>query len=168
VHATTRYLSILCALAVANATSAHSQDAGIRKNQFSVDVGPLQGGLSYARRVGQGPLSFGGGVWGAWDPWGSFEGSVFQPMGVELFVRAHPARAVQLELGPSLLRYHWADDCSACTGTFAGVHAAAMVGHKIFYVGPTVRLGRVTGNPGGDETGVLWGIQARLLVSWGE
>lgn len=167
-HATTRYLSIVCVLAVASATSALSQDAGIRKNHFSVDVGPLQGGLSYARRVGQGPLSIGGGVWGAWDPWGSFEGSVFQPMGVELFVRAHPTGAVQLELGPSLLRYNWADDCSACTGTFAGVHASAMVGHKIFSLGPTVRLGRVTGNPGGAETGVLWGIQARLLFSWGE
>jgi hypothetical protein len=89
-------------------------------------------------------------------------------LGAELFVRAHPSRAVQLELGPSLLRYHWADGCSECTGTFAGVRAAVMVGQGIFSLGPTVRLGRVTGDPTGNETGILWGIQARLLFSWGE
>jgi hypothetical protein len=94
-----------------------------RKNHFSVDVGLLQGGLSYARRLGHGQFSIGGGVWGAWEPWSSFEGSVFEPLGAELFVRAHPSRAVQLELGPSLLRYRWADDCSECTGTFTGVRA---------------------------------------------
>jgi hypothetical protein len=167
-HATIRYLSITFALVAANAAPGLGQDSAIPKNHFSVDVGPLQGGLSYARRVGAGPFSIGGGVWGAWDPWSSFEGSVFQPLGAELFVRAHPSRAVQLELGPSLLRYLWADDCSECTGTFNGVRAAAMVGKGIFSLGPTVRLGRVTGHPAGGETGILWGIQARLLFSWGE
>ena len=167
-HPSTRYLSLVFALAAANAAPGLAQDGVIRKNHFSVDVGLLQGGLSYARRVGHGQFSIGGGVWGAWEPWGSFEGSVFEPLGAELFVRAHPSRAVQLELGPSLLRYRWADDCSECTGTFAGVRAAAMVGQGIFSLGPTVRLGRLTGHPAGGETGILWGIQARLLFSWGE
>jgi hypothetical protein len=168
VHPSAKYLSLLFTLAAATVTPGFAQAGVIRKNHFSVDVGLLQGGLSYARRVGHGPFSIGGGVWGAWDPWNSFEGSVFQPMGAELFVRAQPSRAVQFELGPSLLRYHWADDCSACTGTFAGVRAAAMVGQGIFSLGPTVRLGRITGHPAGGETGMLWGIQARLLFSWGE
>jgi hypothetical protein len=168
VHPTTRYLSILFALVAGNAAPGLAQDGAIRKNHFSVDVGLLQGGLSYARRVGNGPFSIGGGVWGAWEPWSSFEGSVFEPLGAELFVRAHPSRAVHLELGPSLLRYRWADDCSECTGTFAGVRAAAMVGQGIFSLGPTVRLGRVTGHPEGGEMGILWGIQARLLFSWGQ
>jgi hypothetical protein len=168
VHPSTKYLSFLFTLAAANVTPGFAQDGVIRKNHFSVDVGLLQGGVSYARRLGHGPFSIGGGVWGAWEPWSSFEGSVFEPLGAELFVRAQPSRAVQLELGPSLLRYRWADDCSECTGTFVGVRAAAMVGEGIFSLGPTVRLGRITGDPAGSETGILWGIQARLLFSWGQ
>jgi hypothetical protein len=46
--------------------------------------------------------------------------------------------------------------------------AAAMVGQGIFSLGPTLRLGRISGHPAGGETGILWGIQARLLFSWGE
>jgi hypothetical protein len=168
VHRPTKYLSLLVALVVAHAAPALAQHTAVRRNQFSVDVGVLQGGLSYARRLGQGPFSIGGGVWAAWEPWSTFEGDVWEPLGVELFVRAQPSRDVQLELGPSLLRYHWADDCSECTGTFAGVRAAAMVGRGIFALGPTLRLGRATGDPAGDELGLLFGIQGRLLFSWGE
>jgi len=168
VHRTTKYLRLVVALVVAHAAPGLAQDGAIRENHFSVDVGVLQGGLSYARRLGQGPFSIGGGIWAAWEPWSTFESNVSEPLGVELFVRAHPSRDVQLEVGPSLLRYHWADDCSACTGTFAGVHAAAMVGRGVFALGPTLRLGRVTGDPAGDEIGLLFGIQARLLFSWGD
>jgi hypothetical protein len=167
-HAIIRSLSILLALALTNAAPGLGQDRAIRRNQFSVDLGLLQGGLSYARRLGDGPFSLGGGLWGAWEPWSSFEGNVFEPLGAELFVRAQPGRAAQLELGPSLLRYRWADDCSECTGTFTGVRAAAMVGQGIFSLGPTVRLGRITGDPRGSEVGLLWGLQARLLFSWGK
>lgn len=88
-HPTTRYLRILFALVVAIPVPGLAQGGAIRRNHFSVDVGLLQGGLAYARRVGHGPFSIGGGVWGAWEPWTSFEGSVFQPLGAELFVRAH-------------------------------------------------------------------------------
>jgi len=161
-------LSLLGVLVAVQAAPGLGQDGAIRKNHFSVDVGVLQGGLSYARRLGQGPFSIGGGIWAAWEPWSTFESDVWEPLGMELFVRAHPSRDVQLEVGPSLLRYHWADDCSGCTGTFAGVHAAAMVGRGVFALGPTLRLGRVTGGPAGDEIGLLFGIQARLLFSWGD
>ena len=82
-----------------------AQDTAIRRNHIAVDVGILQGGLSYARRVSQ-KFSIGGGVWGAWEPWSSFESSVLEPVGVELFVRAHPSRDVHLEVGPSVLRYY--------------------------------------------------------------
>ena len=125
---TTRYSSLLGLLVIAQAAPVVAQDSAIRRNQFSVDIGVLQGGLSYGRQIGHGHFSIGGGVWGSWEPWSTFEGNVREPLGVELFVRARPSRDLQLELGPSLLRYHWADDCSECTGTFAGVHAAAMVG----------------------------------------
>jgi hypothetical protein len=167
-HRAARYLILLFSVALANTTPGLAQSGPIRKNHLSVDVGLLEGGLSYARRVGQGRFAIGGGVWGSWEPWNSFEGSVWEPIGVEIFIRAHPSRAVQLELGPSVLRYRWADDCSECTGTFTGVRAAAMVGEGIFALGPTVRLGRTTGDPAGGETGLLWGIQARLSFSWGE
>ena len=161
------YPSVLATLVLASATPGVAQEAAIPKNQFSVDVGILQGGLSYARRVSQ-KFSVGGGVWGAWEPWNSFESTFVEPMGVELFVRAHPTPDVHLEVGPSLLRYYSADDCSECTNTFTGIRTAAMVGKGIFSLGPAVRLGRVTGGSSGSEFGVIWGIQARLLFGWGE
>jgi hypothetical protein len=162
-----RYPSILVSLALASATPGLAQDAAIRKNHISVDVGMLQGGLSYARRVSQ-KFSVGGGVWGAWEPWSSFESSVLEPVGVELFVRAQPSRDVHFEAGPSILRYYSADDCSECTSTFTGIRTAAMVGKGVFSLGPTARFGRITGGSSGSELGVIFGIQARLLFGWGE
>jgi hypothetical protein len=162
-----RYPSVLAALVLASATPGLAQENAIRRNHIAVDVGILHGGLSYARRVSQ-KFSIGGGVWGAWEPWNSFEGNVWEPVGVELFVRAHPSPDVHLEVGPSVLRYYWADDCSECSGTFTGVRTAAMVGKGIFSLGPTVRFGRVTGGSSGSEMGIIWGIQARLLFGWGE
>jgi hypothetical protein len=159
--------SILAVLLLASATSGLAQEGAIRKNHLSVDVGLLQGGLSYARRVSQ-KFSVGGGVWAAWEPWNSFESTFVEPLGVELFVRAHPSPDVHLEVGPSLLRYYSADDCSECTGTFTGIRAAAMVGKGIFSLGPAVRFGRITGGSSGSELGVVWGIQARLLFAWAE
>ncbi len=150
-----------------SAAPAVAQDR-VPENQLSVDVGLLQGGISYASRLGEGRFSLGGGLWGGWEPWNSFRGNIYEPMGAELFVRMHPSREVHLEMGPSVLRYRWADDCSECTGTFYGLRAAAMVGRGIFSLGPTARLGRTTGSPAGAETGIIWGIQARLLFSWGE
>lgn len=168
-HPGIRCSSILLTLVLAGVTPGLAQDdAAIRRNQFSIDIGMLQGGLSYARRVGQGKYSIGGGVWAAWEPWSSFRENVFEAAGADLFVRMHPSPEVHLEAGPSLMRYHWADDCSQCTGTFAGLRAAAMVGKGVFSLGPAVRLGYVTGPPTGSELGVLWGIYARLLFSWGE
>ena len=58
-------------------------------------------------------------------------------MGGELFVRMRASGNTQLEIGPTLLRYRWADDCSECTGSLVGVHAAAMVGNGTFWLGPT-------------------------------
>ena len=159
---------LLLTLVLGTAGPGLAQDSGIRRDQFSIDLGLLQGGLSYARRVGHGRFSVGGGVWAAWEPWNSFDGSIFEPIGVEAFVRTHLSREVHLEVGPSLLRYHWADDCSECTGTFAGVRASAMVGKGVFSLGPWARLGRTTGDPQGSETGILWGIQLRLLFAWGD
>jgi hypothetical protein len=166
-HPGIRCSSILLALLLARATPGLAQDdAVIRRNQLSIDVGLLQGGLTYARRVGQGKYSIGGGVWAAWEPWSSFQEDVLEPVGADLFVRMHASPEVHLEAGPSLMRYRWADDCSECTATFAGLRAAAMVGKGVFALGPAVRLGYVTGPPSGGELGVLWGIYGRLLFTW--
>ena len=138
------------------------------KHQFALDVGVLEGGLSYAHRIGNGRLALGGRVAAAWEPWNSFEANVFEPMGGELFLRYHPNREVQLELGPSLLRYLWADDCSGCSGIFAGAYVSAMVGKGIFSLGPTARFGVLTGAPTGNEVGILAGFQGRLRFTAGD
>lgn len=161
-------LSVLVTLVLASATPAAAQDKAIRSNHFALDVGYLEGGLSYSRRISR-KLSVGGGVWAAWEPWTtSFESNVLEPMGVELFVRAYPTPGVHLEAGPSVLRYYSADDCSECRDTFTGIRTAAMVGTGIFWLGPTARFGRITGGSSGSELGFIWGVQARLLFGWGE
>jgi hypothetical protein len=165
---TSRVTGLAVTLLIVSAVPGLAQGAQIRKSQVAIDVGVLELGISYAHRIGQGPWSLGGGVWGAWEPWSSFEQNVFEPLGAELFVRVQPVDAVQFELGPSLLQYRWADDCGECTGTFAGARAAAMVGQGVFRLGPTARFGVVSGGPSGNESGLRWGIQARLLFSWGD
>jgi hypothetical protein len=138
------------------------------KHQFALDIGVLEGGLSYAHRIGNGRCALGGRFAAAWEPWNSFEANVFEPMGGELFLRYHPNGEVQLELGPSVLRYLWADDCSGCSGTFAGAYVSAMVGKGIFSLGPTARFGVLTGAPSGNEVGILWGLQGRLRFAAGD
>jgi hypothetical protein len=140
----------------------------VGKHQIALDVGVLEGGPSYAHRLGSGRFALGGRVSAAWEPWNTFEANVFEPIGGELFIRYHPNREVQLELGPSVLRYLWADDCSDCSGIFAGAYASAMVGRGIFSLGPAVRFGVLTGAPSGAEAGILFGLQGRLRFMVGD
>jgi hypothetical protein len=143
--------------------------APIRRDHFAADLGMLELGLSYARRIGRSPFSVGGGLWGAWERRGTFDQTLIEPVGIDLFVRAQPSRLTQIEIGPSLLRYRWADDCSECGGTFAGIQAAAMIGSGKVWIGPTLRVGQVSGRPSEDpETGLIWGVKARLLFSWND
>lgn len=137
-----------------------------RANQLSLDVGYLEGGITYARRLGRGPFSLGGGLWAAWEPWNTFEQNVWNVRGVELFLRLQHRKTVQLELGPSVLGYNYEDDCSDCVGTFVGLRAAIMVGEVAFRLGPIARLGWAD-SPQGSEAGALLGVQGRQLLSWG-
>jgi hypothetical protein len=139
-----------------------------RPNQLSIDIGPLEGGLTYVHRLGRGPFSLGGGMWVAWEPQSTFEQEILNVRGAEVIVRLQAHKAVQFELGPSVLKYDYADDCSECTGTFFGLRAAAMVGHGAFWVGPTARLGVLPDSPQDFESGALLGLQGRLLFSWGK
>jgi hypothetical protein len=53
-HLTNRCLIILSALTSPIPVPGFGQIEAIRRNQLSLDVGPLEGGLSYARRLGEG------------------------------------------------------------------------------------------------------------------
>jgi hypothetical protein len=139
----------------------------LKANEVTLDIGVLTGGVTYAHRLGRGPLSIGGGVWAAYEPWSSFEQNVFNAAGAALLLRLHAHELAHLEVGPTILRYSRDDDCSSCGGTFLGGHGSVMVGKGAFWVGPTARVGRLSG--GGDgQVGVLWGVQGRLLFSWGD
>jgi hypothetical protein len=128
----------------------------------------LEGGVTYLHRLGQGPLSIGGGLWAAYEPWSSFEENVYEAAGGELLVRLHAHELVHLEIGPTLLQYRRDDDCSSCAGTFLGGYGAAMLGKGKFWVGPTARLGWLSGGAADRQLGILWGVQGRLLFSWGD
>jgi hypothetical protein len=167
--------SALAAMSTASgfAQTADTRDsepgrAAVGKHQIALDLGLLEGGLSYARRIGEGRFAFGGRFSAAWEPWNTFDANVFEPLGGELFVRYEPNREVQLEAGPSLLRYRWADECSECSGTFAGAYASAMVGKGIFSIGPALRFGVLSGAPSGTEAGFLFGFQGRLRFTTGD
>jgi hypothetical protein len=157
--------------ALASVPSPASQTVAVRgtasRNQVTLEIGILAAGLSYARRLGETPWSVGGGVWGAWEPPNSFDRSIFEPVGVEVFGRYRAAPWFHADVGPTIARYQWADDCPDCSGTFAGVRAAALVGHGIFFVGPEVAAGWASDDRFGSQLGVLLGAQARVVIGWG-
>jgi hypothetical protein len=136
------------------------------RNQLALEVGILSAGLTYARRLGDGPLSLGGGAWGAWEPPGSFDRNVWEPLGAVAFARYRPMPWAHADVGVTAARYLWADDCSDCSGTLVGVRSVVLIGPRIFSVGPELLVGRASDERNGSELGVLWGVQARLTVGW--
>jgi|SRR3972149_2662190 len=139
----------------------------VKRNQVTLDAGLLSLGLAYARRIGAGPWSLGAGLWWAWEPRITFKQNIYEPLGAEFFARYQPLPLVQLEAGPSVARYFWADDCGECTGTFVGGRASALIGYRVVFLGPSVRFGRANGGADRLETGLIWVIQARLALGWG-
>jgi hypothetical protein len=140
---------------------------GPARNQIAVEIGFLSAGLSYARRIGATPWSAGAGVWGAWEPPHTFDRSVLEPIGAVVFGRYRPAPWLHADVGLATARYLWADDCSECTGTFVGVRTAALIGHRIVFVGPELSVGRVRDARHGSDLGAMWGAQVRLVRGWG-
>ena len=140
----------------------------VNTNEITLDVGVLEGGLTYVHRLGRGPLSLGGGVWAAYEPWSSFEENAFNAAGGSLVLRLHAHEIVHFDVGPTVLTYQRADDCSGCRGTFFGGHGAVMLGKGAFWVGPTARVGWLSGGTTDRRLGILWGVQGRLLFSWGK
>lgn len=136
------------------------------RNQLALEVGILSAGLSYARRLGESPWSVGAGVWGAWEPPNTFDRPIFEPLGVTVFGRYRPAAWLHADLGVMGASYRWADDCSGCSGSFTGVRAAVLAGKGIVYVGPEVAAGWASDDRDGTELGLLWGVQARLVLGW--
>ena len=150
------------------AIAAGSEEASAQaRNEVAIGVGIVAGEVSYARRVGDSRLSVGAGVWGAWEPPSSFDREVFEPIGLSVFGRYRPAPWVHADVGLTAARYLYADDCSSCSGTFAGVRTAVMVGRGMVFVGPELALGRADDERDGPEFGMMWGAQVRLLLGWG-
>jgi len=139
----------------------------VSRNQVALEVGIISVGLSYARRVGGGPLSIGAGLWGAWEPAHTFDRTVWEPVGFVVFARYSRPPWLQVDLGPGLLTYVWADDCSECSGTFVGVRFAARLGYRFVFLGPEVWVGSASDRPNGAEFGAMVGAQLRFVVGWG-
>ena len=140
----------------------------IKKNQVALDVrGRLIHSLSYARRVGDTSLSFGGGLGFGWElNRHTFERNIWEASHIEIFARFQPFQGLQLDFGPTLLGYIWTDDCSECTGTFVGFYFSAVIGHKFIFGGPWFRIGFANDSRHGSEFGAILGLQARLVLSW--
>ncbi|MBD0319505.1 MAG: hypothetical protein ICV87_04175 [Gemmatimonadetes bacterium] len=154
------------ALLALSAASASAQ-ASAPRNELSAGAGILTGELTYARRLGSSPVSVGAGVWGAWEPPHTFDRDVLEPLGATLFARLRPAPWARADVGLTAARYLRADDCSECTGTFAGMRAVALVGHRWLFVGPEVAFGTAHDERHGSAFGAIWGLQARLVLGWG-
>jgi len=157
------FLAMLCFPAWSRADA----QATAARDQLSLGVGIVAGEVTYARRIGAGPLSVGVGAWGAWEPPNSFGHSVFEPLGIEVFGRYRAAPWLHADVGPTLARYQSADDCSDCSGTFAGVRTAVLVGHDFLFVGPELAAGWASDPTHDSEFGVIWGAQVRLVFGWG-
>jgi hypothetical protein len=156
-------LAILSVTAGAQDTPAAPRPA---RNEFALEAGILSGGVSYARRVGQTPLSVGAGVWGAWEPPNSFDRNVWEPIGITVFGRYRPAPWLLTDVGLAGARYLWADDCSECTGTFVGLRSVALVGYRWVFIGPELSLGTVSDERHGSDFGAMWGVQGRVVLGW--
>ncbi|MFL5383496.1 MAG: hypothetical protein ACJ8GN_13340 [Longimicrobiaceae bacterium] len=152
---------------LALAPSPGRAQATAARDQLSLGVGIVAGEIDYARRIGAGPLSVGAGVWGAWEPPHSFGHSVFEPLGIEVFGRYRAAPWLHVDAGPTLARYHSADDCPDCSGTFAGARTVLLVGQDFLFVGPELAAGWASDGPNDPEFGVIWGAQVRLVLGWG-
>lgn len=137
------------------------------RNQVTLEAGVLELGVSYARRLGESPWSVGAGVWGAWEPPKTFDGTLFEPVGLQLFTRYRPVKWFHTDVGLTAASYHWADDCSECTATLAGVRTVALVGQKTVFVGPELSAVWTDDELNGSRFGFLYGAQVRVVVGWG-
>ncbi|HET7463695.1 MAG TPA: hypothetical protein VFJ82_20740 [Longimicrobium sp.] len=154
-------------MATAAPTESRSARGVDGRNQVTLEAGVLELGVSYARRLGESPFSVGAGVWGAWEPPSTFDGNVFEPAGLQVFARYRPVEWFHTDVGLTAARYQSADDCSECTGTLAGVRAAALVGHRMVFVGPEVTAGWADDELNGSRFGLLYGAQVRVVIGWG-
>lgn len=141
-------------------------DLGSR-NQVVLEIGPLSGGLSYARRVARTRLSIGAGLWGAFEPPHTFDRNVFEPIGGLVFTRLRLSPWLHGDLGPAILNYYWADDCDECTGTFVGLRLAGRIGSRLLFLGPDAWVGSVRDAQNGSDFGAMIHLQIRLVIGWG-
>jgi hypothetical protein len=139
------------------------------RNQLAIDGGgPLTWSVSYVHRIGNGPFGLGGGAGFGWElNANNLHRHIWNAGYVDGIVRYEPAPFLQLEAGPTLLGYSYADDCSQCGGTFVGARVGAGIGYKPVYVGADVRLGRAVDDRHGPRFGAILTPRVRVAVSWG-
>ena len=170
-------VGLVCGLP--STASAQSASAG----PFELDVmGLMAASGAYVHRIGDGRFSVGGRVGWAWE-WeqtpnpflwsgATFEYPIFEPLHVDAIARVQFTGAthhtyVQLETGPTLMRYAWGDD-GAGSGLFAGVHIGAGVGWRKVSGGMSVRVGHASNHAGNapivppSSTGMLWTPYVRI------
>ena len=157
-------IALLGALLAAPSLAAAQEAAKL--NQVGLEAGIVSVGLSYARRVGDGPVSVGAGVWGSWEPAGSFDRNVWEPVVLGLFGRYHPTPWLHADVGVLGGRYVNADDCSDCSGSLVGLRSDLFVGHRLLSIGPWATLAHASDDRNGGEVGVLWGVQLRSIIGW--
>jgi len=141
--------------------------SGIKKNQISIDLGALTFFIAYAHRIQNTKWSFGGGLGFAWElNQHSFERNVYEPGYIAAFIRYQYSHIFQFDIGPTLMRYFWTDDCSECRGTFVGLQTTASVGYKFVFLTPCLWVGSASDDRHGSEFGTIWNIQLRFLIPW--
>jgi hypothetical protein len=164
-------------------TGVRAQSPVSTPGHFEVDInGLLAGSVGYVHPVGSSRYSLGGRGGFAWE-WGgysnpftwtrkTFNHSVFEAIAIDAFARRQIGAAdrpvsVQLEAGPTVVRYAWGDD-GAGPGTFLGLYVGGGVGWRKVSAGMAVRIGRAENH--GDippwfqraSTGVLWAPYVRI------
>lgn len=167
-------IAALCAtptarLAGQSTTSEVQGENRLPRNQLALEAGDLLAfSVSYVRRIIDTDFGVGAGVGFAWElNRHNFNANIWEATHGEVFVRYQLERLVQLDLGVTAMRYFWTDDCSECMGTFFGLHSAAMVGYRYFFVGVNARLGWKNDDWYGSEFGVILSPQVRVVVPWG-
>ena len=162
-----------CAL-VAGPLSAQQSPGGIGRDpprsaagKFAIDVGILDGGVSYATRLGASKFRAGLGLWGAWEPAASVEQLVVEPIGGVLFLRYQPSSYLMADLGPTAMTYRTSDDCSTCSGSFLGVRSTVLVGYRFVFLGPELAAGSFRSRGRSSEFGIMYGAQLRFVIGGG-
>ena len=169
-------------------SAAHAQSASRGSGHFELNFSFTAGNtfrdvmlaallspsIAYVYRVGDGPYGVGGRAGFAWE-WHrkSLKHNVFEAIHIDFVGRRQFDNSknnvfAQFEAGPTLVLYHWSDDCGECFGMFGGVYVGAGAGWRRASGGIGARYGLATndGKPLPERSrGILWSPYAQTSLS---